>query len=252
MKRILFTIFLVISFLILLAGYNSNPKVIISRLIKNEDIRANALKYRIYFLGIIPIGEGILSAGRLEEFEGKKVYHLNAAARTLKYFSKFFNGDIVLDSYVDIQEFNPILFKQGLMIKGKEGINREIIYNQKEGFMSVAGIRRQIFPNTQDPLSLMFNLMHLDLVEAKEFKMNINAYKKNYTFRGTTKPRDVLINSKTYKMVLLKGWISRQDKNPYHQSSVTAVLLNQKENIPLLIKVFSGGVLIQAKLVDIR
>jgi len=30
------------------------------------------------------------------------------------------------------------------------------------------------------------------------------------------------------------------------------VLLKQNSNIPLLIKVFSGGVLIQAKLVDIR
>lgn len=252
MKRILFIIFLVILVLILLAGYNSNPKVIISRLIKSESVQVGALKYRIYFLGIIPVGEAIFSVGRLEEFKGQKVYHLNATARTLKYFPKFFNGDAALDSYVDIQKFNPILFKQKLMIAGKEYINKEIIYNQKEGFMSIAGIKRNILPNTQDPLSVMFNLMHLDLAEAGEFKININAYKKNYTFKGIAKPKDVLINSKAYKIFFLKGWISRQDKNPYHQSSITAVLLNQKENIPILIKVFSGGVLIQARLVDIR
>lgn len=252
MKRITFTIFSLILFLILLAGYNSNPKVIISRLIKNDGVQVGALKYRIYFFGIIPVGEAIFNAGRLEEFEGQKVYHLNATARTLKYFSKFFNGEVALDSYVDIQEFNPMLFKQRLMIAGKDDINKEIIYNQKEGFMSTAGIKRKIFPNTQDPLSVMFNLRHLDLTEAGEIEININAYKKNYTLKGITKPNDVVINSKTYKIFALKGWISRQDKNLYHQSSVNAVLLNQKENIPLLIKVFTGGVLIQARLVDTR
>jgi len=221
-------------------------------LIKNEGVKVGTLKYRIYFLGIIPIGEAIFSVGRLEEFEGQKVYHLNATAKSLSIFSKFFSSYAVLDSYIDIQQFNPILFKQKLVVTGKADVDTEVLYDQKNGIMSIAGIKRQIFPNTQDPLSVMFNLMHLDLAEAGEFEININAYKKNYSFKGIAKLDGVLINSKAYKIFLLKGWIKRQEKNPYHQSSITAVLLNQKENIPLLIKVFTGGVLIQAKLVDIR
>jgi hypothetical protein len=157
-----------------------------------------------------------------------------------------------LDSFVDVHQLNPLLYRLKLTVSGRKDINEEIIYNQKDGFMSVSGVKRMILPNTQDPLSSMFNIMHMDFEKIKEFQMNINAHKKNYILKGMVQNKDLSINNKLHKTYILKGEVFRQDKNPYHQSSFTIVLLKQNSNIPLLIKVFSGGVLIQAKLVDIR
>ncbi len=69
---------------------------------------------------------------------------------------------------------------------------------------------------------------------------------------GKTNQQDITINKKTYRIVLVKAEIKRRDKNPYHKSNISMVLLREKENIPILIKVFASGILINAKLIDIR
>jgi len=52
--------------------------------------------------------------------------------------------------------------------------------------------------------------------------------------------------------VLLKGDISRRDKNPYHQTKISMVLVKDKENTPILINVFASGMLINVKLTSIK
>lgn len=235
------------------SSYNNNPRIIISRLINTRDIQElTELRYLVYFLGIIPAGEAVFHPARINEFTANNAYHLRASAGTLRFFSKFFAAGASLDSFVDIDQLNPLLYKLKLTVSGRKDTNEEIIYNQKDGFMSVSGVKRLILANTQDPLSAMFNIMHMDFEKKKEFQMNINAHKKNYILEGMAQNKDLSINNKLYKTYILKGEVFRQDKNPYHRSRVTIVLLKQNCNIPLLIKVFSGGVLIQAKLVEIR
>ena len=254
MKKILFGSFLIIFlFLVFFSGYNNNPRIIISRLINTRDIQElTELRYIVYFLGIIPVGEAVFHPARINEFMGKDAYHLRATAETSRFFSRFFSAGTSLDSFVDVHQLNPLLYRLKLTVSGRKDINEEIIYNQKDGFMSVSGVKRLILPNTQDPLSSMFNIMRMDFEKIKEFQMNINAHKKNYILKGMVQNKDLSINNKLHKTYILKGKVFRQDNNPYHQSSFTIVLLKQNCNIPLLIKVFSGGVLIQVKLVDIR
>lgn len=252
MKKILLIFLIIILFLVFIAWKNSNPENIISELLKKGDIKSGELRYKIYLLGVLPIGDAFLGDEKIEEYKGQKVYHLSATAQSLKIFSKFFSGSAILDSYVDMQQFNPMSFRQRLQVSGKKDIDREIIYDQKLGIMSISEVKRQIFPNTQDPLSAAFNIRRMDFDKIKEFEMNINTNQKNYILKGTTTQQDISINKKIYKIVLAKAEIKRRDKNPYHQSTITMVLLKEKGNIPILIKVFAGGVLINAKLVDIK
>lgn len=254
MRKIIFSSFLIIFlFLVFFSGYNNNPAITISRLLNARNIQeVTELRYTVYFLGIIPVGEAVFNPAHIDEITGKDTYHLRATAGTSRFFSKFFAAEAYLDSFVDIHQLNPLLYRLKLTVSGRKDINEEIIYNQKDGFMSVSGVKRLILPNTQDPLSSMFNIMHMDFEKIKEFQMNINAHKKNYILKGIVQNKDLSINNKLHKTYILKGEVFRQDKNPYHQSSFTFVLLKEKVNIPCLIKVFSGGVLIQAKLVDIR
>lgn len=252
MKKILFIFLIVIVSLVFMANRNNSPKVIIYDLVKKGQFQNSQLHYRIYLFGILPIGEAIFATEQLEEYQGQRVYHLNAIAKSLNVFSKFFKGEAILDSYVDLQQFNPMLFKERLAITNRIDIKKEIFYDQKEGVMSIAGVRRQIFPNTQDPLSAIFNFRRMDFDRIREFEMNINTNQKNYILKGTTEQKDLQIDKKIYKIILAKAEIGRRDKNPYHKSNITMVLLKGKENIPVLIKVFASGIFISTKLVEIK
>lgn len=252
MKKIFIFLVLLILFSLFVLWNNNNPKTIISRLIKKSNLQIGELNYRIYFLGLIPIGEAGFSIGKIEEYKGSNVYHLTAQAKSFKILSKICSVYAVIDSYVDIYSLNPILFKQKLSISGKDDAYKEVIYDQKEGVISIAGVRRQIFPNTQDPLSAILNIRKMDFDKIQEFEMNINTNQKNYILRGTARADNIKISNKIYKTFILKANISRRDKNPYHKSSIKMVLLKDKENIPILIKVFASGILINAKLTDIK
>lgn len=252
MKKLLFIFFIIILFLVFVAINNSNPKIILSKLIKPEEIQAGELRYKIYLLGIIPIGEAFWGTIKTEEYNGRKVYHLNARADTLKVFSQFFRGQAILDSYIDTEQLAPILFKQKLLRKDDKRIDREAFYDQKNNVMTISGVKRHILPDTQDPLSAVLNIRRMDFAKVRAFQMNINTNQKNYALTAIAQPKDISINKKIYKVVFLKAEIRRRDNNPYHQSKMTMILLNGKENIPILIKIFAGGFLINAKLIEIK
>jgi hypothetical protein len=254
MKRILFISIILIILVLAISYYNNNnPKIILSRLIKEGNFKPGELRYKINFLGIIPAGEAVFEAGRIDEYNGKKYYHLNASAWSLKRFSKIFSAYAVLESYVDMKRMNPVVFKQELEISGKQHVSLEIIYDQENNVMLRGGVKRQILPNTQDPLSAMLNLRRMDFDTIRNFEININGSKTNYLLKGTANPKDILINKRSYKVILVDAKIRRSDKkNLYHQSSISMVLLKEKENIPILIKVFAGGVFINVELVDIK
>jgi ribosomal protein L21 len=83
--------------------------------------------------------------------------------------------------------------------------------------------------------------------------MNINTNQKNYSLKGTVVPKEISSAGRRYKVYLLKAEIKRRDKNnPYHRSKITMVVLRKDRNIPILIKVFASGALINAKLIEVK
>ena len=118
--------------------------------------------------------------------------------------------------------------------------------------MSIGGTERSIMADTQDPLSAMLRIKEIDFQKQPEFEININTNQKNYLLRGRAIPKELIIDGKKYKLFFLNAEIKRRDKNPYHKTNISIVMLKEKENIPILIKVFASGILINAKLVDTR
>ncbi|MDD4979723.1 MAG: DUF3108 domain-containing protein [Candidatus Omnitrophica bacterium] len=252
MKKVLSIFFIFILFLIFINWYNSRPEVIISRVVKNKDIRAGQLRYKIYLMKVIPVGEASLGVAKVEDYKGAKVYHLTGSAHSSSLFTNFFQARAYLDSYVDIQELSPMLFRQKLVIKGKRQFYREVFYDQANGTMSLEGVRRQIYPNTQDPLSAMFNVRLIDFKKTDKIEIGLNTNQKNYILKGTVRNQSVTVGKDIYKTAFLDAHISRRDKNPYHKSNISMVLLEEVANVPILINVFAGGVLINARLIDIN
>ena len=231
---------------------NNDPAVIIAHLAKKEKIGSGELVYRIYFMGLIPLGEATLKRENAETYNGQNVYHLSAAARSAKYFSKIFSATAELDSYINTQTFNPVLFKQKVLVSNKSETQKEISYNQQNNTMTIGNTQRQIFPDTQDPLSAIYNLRRVDFNKTKEFRISLNTYKKNYLLEGKAEIKEERIANRIFHLILTQAQIRRHDGNPYHKSRVSIILLKEGGNIPVLIKISASGALINAKLIGIE
>ncbi len=254
MKK-LWLILAILAVLITIANYqnNNNPVLIISHLISDAGIKSNAtLVYKINLFSVFPAGDAVFDKMNEELFQNKKVYHLAAHAETAKILSRFFSATTFLDSYLDPQNNNPMFFKQKVQISGRKDIQKEISYDQKQKLMTISGVSRDILPDTQDPLSAMFNIRQMNFDQITAFEMNINTNQKNYLLSVKVSPKEVTMDDKKYKLFILDGDIKRRNKNPYHRTIIRIVLLKDKENIPVLVKIFSSGLLINAKLIDIE
>ena len=252
MKKFMLLFLILILLLILAQINNNNPKAIISKLTKLVDVHEGKLTYRINFLNVIPMADAFFSEKKTEEYNGKRVYHLAASAENLKVYSSLFKGKVTFDSYIDSQDLSPILFKERVSIAGKEDFYKEISYDQKAGIMTIAGIQRLMFSPTQDPLSAVFNIRRMNLEKIKEFEININTNQKNYVLLGKVRPSEITVGDKKYKISIVDAIIKRRDKSPYHKSNISMVIVNDLNNLPILIKVFASGILLNAKLIDIE
>jgi hypothetical protein len=254
MKKVLL---IIVGVLVLLCVFsysnNNNIKGIISRLEKKGSLGGEAMDYKISILGIIPVGEASFAAKKAEQINGVKVFHLGANARSLDYISALFRGSITLDSYVDTVNLNPLFFKQKISVSGKPDALKEVSYDQDNHVMTKDGVKREILPNTHDSLSLMFYLRRMNFDKQSDFEFNINNNQKNYTLKGTSKPSEISLNNKIYKIALLKTVIRRRDKtSSYHQTELSMVLLRDSQNLPVLINIFASGMLVNAKLIGIE
>lgn len=248
---IIFLVFIVICSLFAIRN-NNNPGIIISQLLKKGDIKPGELIYAINLLSLLPVGEAVFLPQKEDEYQGQKAFHLSAKAKSLSIYSKFLAAQANVDSYLDKDSLNPVVFRQRLSMQGKKDIVKDIFYDQQKHIMSIDGIRRQILPDTQDPLSAIYHIRNMDFAQNKEFSLSINTNQKNYVLSGTSELKTVSINKKTYKLVLIKASIARRDKNPYHKSQISMILLQEKENIPIVMRVFASGILINIRLTEIK
>lgn len=252
MKKFILIFAVLILVLVFAARRNSDPSSMIQHLTATGGAKAAEIKYRIYAFGVIPVAEASFSKAIETEFEGRRVYRLSAKAESLKFLERLFSASAILDSYLDTRQLYPLFFTQRISLSGKPEITRRISYNQAQGVMTTGGVQRQIPAETHDPLSLLFNLRRADLQIAQKMEFNINTNQKNYIFAANSAPKEMVIAGQPYPCAFLKADIRRSDEdNPYHRSKVSVLFLRSREgNIPVLIKIFSGGFLAHIKLIE--
>jgi hypothetical protein len=231
---------------------NGNPAMIISRLKKGGPLKEGNLVYKIYAFGLIPVGYARINKALTETYNGRNVYHLSASAKSADYFSRFFHAATQLDSYIDPQTRNSVFFKQKVSVSNKSEVTKEITYDQQKGTMTMAGVKRQILPNTQDALSAIYNIMAIDLAAHKGFAIFLNTNQKNYIMEGSVATKEVRAAGTVFRLSSADVEIKRHDGNPHHKSKISITMLKDYGNIPILIKVFASGAMINAKLVKIE
>lgn len=243
MKRKVFIVAIVlVVFCACFYFYNNSSYLVLSKLPKNAKFSLGKLTYRVYLFGLFPVAQAQINFENKKEYQGREVYYLSASAESLKIISNLFYASASSESYINIEDNNPVFFRQKIIVKGKADVVKEARYDQKNGIMIINDVKREILPNTQDALSAIFNLRRMDFNVIKDFEIVLNTNQKNYVLKGVSELKDGL--------VLLKGDIRRKDKNnPYHRSQIGMVLLPEKGNLPVSIKVFASGILITAKLI---
>lgn len=252
MKKLLVAVVLVLAAIVIISASGNNPAVILSR-IGADKLKGDAkeLVYKVYLFGAIPAGEALILDKGLEMFGGRNVYHLSALAKGTELISKIYPLEAALDSYLEPGTFLPLSFKQTLRTKDKE-IVKEVSYDQKNGIMRIADVKRSILPETYEPLSALYKLRRMDFNSLKAFDLNINTNQKNYAFTGSVNKEELRLNNQDLNIFRLKGKIFRRDKNPYHQSHLEIVFLDNPQKTPLFIKVFASGALLTVRLTDSR
>jgi hypothetical protein len=249
MKKILIVLIVIVLFFVFSAQNNNNPKSAISAVYKNLDnINRGALVYKVYLFGCLPVGKAVFPPPKKVQLEGKEVYLLSAQAESFGIFSKLFRAEASIESYCDILNANPFLFKQRFSISGKKETEKEVSYDQKKGIMTISGTQRQILPDTKEPLSLIYALRKMDFDKVKVLEFNINTNQKNYLFKGIAEEKNLSFRGKNLKMIFVKADIGRREKSPYHKSKISFVLLKERENLPVLIRVLASGMSITVKL----
>jgi hypothetical protein len=248
----------IISLIIVVAvreiSMNNALSVIKQNKLQDRSIKdSSTLVFIVDFQGVIPAGKARLRNLGLEPYQNMQAYHLTAKAYLLDIYNKFFNFEAAIDSYVDPEKLCTIKFTQHILLPNKTKQEKEILYDQAKNTMELEGVKRQIFPNTQDPLSSMFYIQHQKLELGKEFDLNINTNQKNYQFYIKVVGRqEYTIAGKKAGVWLLDGVIRRRNKNIYHRTTMRLWVLDAPSQTPILIKTFSNAGLVTARLTGIE
>lgn len=258
MKRIFLSIYaILISVVILFAliQFNINKPIHILRRLNLQNkllLEPRIMILRVNYLGFLPVGEAKLENKGEQILEGRKIYHLSAQASVLEFFSKFFNAKAQVNSYIDKEKMHTLKFTQTLIIPDKPKEEKEILYNQNDNVMELEGVRRQILPDTQDPLSAIFYIQHQNFELGKAFDVNINTNQKNYQFYiKITGKEEYTLGTDKVGVWVLEGIIRRRDKNPYHKTTMKLWILDSPAKIPILIKAMSNIGVVTARLINI-
>lgn len=236
----------------LLFYVNTDPGLIISSLAGRGDLKGRELVYRINLFGIIPVAEAVFTQEFPGSYQGQGAYRLGASARPIPLFAGVFKGSASLESYVNALHRDPVVFRQTMIIPGKDTVTKEVWYDQTDLVMTIGEVKRQILAHTQDPLSAIAHIRRMDFEKRKAFEMNINTNQKNYVLSAQASTGEVSAAKQKYRTVALRSDIRRRDKNPYHKSNIDMVLVRDEGNLPVLIKVFASGMFIAVKLTEVR
>lgn len=252
MKKYLWAVLCIVLIAIVASASQNDPKAILSKIDSNKlSISSKELEYKVYLLGVVPVGKAVLKDSGVEKIENKNLYHLSAMAEGTGVISKVYPFSLKLDAYLEPVTLLPVTFKQALITKEKT-VNKEASYDQKNNIMQVMNEGRSILPHTYEPLSAVHHLRKLDINKLSSFDLNINTNQKNYALEGNVQKNSIQFKSGSLRILRLSAKIFRRDKNPYHQSKIDMILLDNLEKTPLYIKVFASGMLITVRLTDIR
>jgi len=257
-KIFLFIILVVLAVgigLFLTQSARNNPIAVIRKLNldKRTQLKGYPITFRILYMGFVPVGEASVRNLGVERYKEKDAYHVSVDGKTTGFVTPLFNAAFVADSWIDKEKIHTLKFSQTLLRPDKPKDIKEVFYDQVNNVMEHKGVKRQILPDTQDPLSVMFFISRQKLALGKEFDININTNQKNYRLvLKVVKKEEYATDIGKTGVWVVEGDVKRRDKSSRHSSTMTLWLMDNSSNTPLLARVMTNGGLIVARLMNIE
>lgn len=239
-KFILVSLLLIIGVLFLAGLYLNRPEAVLKNIVIGDN--SDNFLFELSYAGFIPLGEGMFENKGLERLKGKSVYHLKAIAKPTNFLNSLYKTiEAESQSFVDKNRLCTLKYIEKIYIAGEPKEEKTILYNQEKNIMEKDGEKRVILPNTHDPLSLLFYLIHQDLKVGEAIDLNINTNQKNYRFFGEITEKNIVkIKDKTFDVYAFKGKVQRRSETLRNSSEFSIWFIDSPCKAPFLIKVFTN------------
>ena len=209
-----------------------------------------AYEYNLQYVGI-NAGTAVIEIGGIEDYDGKKVYHIKSSAKSSAWISVLYKVDDKVDSYIDVAGF----FSRKLVKSIREGrFSQDItIYFDQENKKVRDGDKTCDIPyGTQDILSAFFYFKVQKLEAGKDWFIDVYADGKVHKLQVQTLGRE-RIKTPAGEFKTLKVKPIMKFETIFKQDGDVAIWLTDDDrHIPVLMKskVVIGSV--SAVLVKVR
>lgn len=159
-----------------------NKEITIQPPLKNLILKEH-LDYSLEWLGI-PVGTIALEIKEVAIVDDRECYHITGRAFPNRFFSKIYDVDYTVDTYIDTKSFYTYRFKKRRRLNDKvseividfDREKSEAIYRDK---VTKGSISRRLFGFTQDLFSSLYQFRLMDIEEGGSYKIKV-LYGGNY------------------------------------------------------------------------
>ncbi len=200
------------------------------------------LRYKMSYSGFLRAGTAILEVDE-KDLNGKKVYHTKGSGWTSGMIKWFFKVNDVYESYFDINEVKPYVFKRKINEGGyKKHRITNFDYNTNKAYIQDFENQKDTtvaFSNVQDMLSSFYYLRNQDvehMEKGDEIAIDMFMDSQIYPFKLRFLGREVLktkfgkVNSLIFRPLVQSGRVFKA------QESVTIWITDDLNKIPIKMK----------------
>ena len=252
MKKVFLMILIVLVCVGSFQVFNNRPQSILMELQKKDLLGAKrgiGLQYTVYFMGVVPMANILISQEDAGVYEGKDAIKMTMIAKPLSPLFDFYKGRVELVSLIDKKKEHALKFSETIYEPSSINETREIFYDQEKHIIKANNEERMMLPDTQDPLSMLHFLRSQDFKKGEVLDLNVNTNQKNYRFlTKVDKKQSFSVNGTKVSAVSLEIDIKRRNKTRRNSTQMTVWLTNDDKNTPFLIKVFTSGLFLVLRL----
>jgi len=181
----------------------------------------------------IKVGYGTLEVKNILDYNGTKAYHIYSEAKSAPFFDIFYKVRDTNESWVDINRFYSLAFKQSIK---EGGYKRERFTKYDQKNHKATNQKNEIFDIPNDVLDVLsaFYWVRLQKLESGSvLKVNVNSHNKSYLMNVNIHNREILrIGDREYNTIIVEPEL--QDSGLFMQKGATRIWLTDDEkHIPV-------------------
>ena len=200
------------------------------------------LEYKMSYSGFLKAGTATLEL-KESQLDGKKVYHAIGRGKTTGLIGWFFKVRDTYESFFDVEETKPYLFKRDVY-EGGHVIKRDVAFDYEKNIATIEDFKHKTikdvsFNDVQDMISAFYYLRNVNIDTIKkgdEIKLDMFFDSKTFPFKLKFLGTDI-IKTKFGKIKTLKLRPVVQAGRVFKESESVTIWVTADENkIPIKLK----------------